>query len=503
VLEQGSLFANRFRIERPLAEGGMGAVFVATNVGTKKPVAIKVLTHRSEFAIESFKFEATVAARVETEHVVDVIDIGQDEETGLHYIVMELLRGSSLEDLVREKGRMAGEEVVAYVRQIANGLDAVHKHIDEDGQLKPIVHRDLKPANVFRSSRPDGSPLLKILDFGLAKRVSKSVGISREVRGSFFYIAPEQINLEELSERTDVWALGLIAFFLLAGREYWKSASAADVSEAAIFHEIVNVPMPTASDRFRELEKSEPPWPGRFDAWFAKAVHRRPHQRYWSAGEAAEMLSVALLDRVSIPVPPEVRAGPHDRTVPTSGPERAVERDDNGKNPFVAGGTSRTSFSASSPSSPLVPRKFSWLAAGAGSILLVLIGLAFAQKRSLDGRESYAASAAPPAATDLLIPASPMPSAKQSDPGPIVPAAEPVPAAPTKEPETTDAPPAPGSNLAKARLTPRTGFTPAHSRSAPTPSADIAKLAPAPIASSSPTLKGQRGGVFERSNPYQ
>jgi serine/threonine-protein kinase len=480
----------------------MGAVFVATNVGTKKPVAIKVLTHRSEFATESFKFEATVAARVSTEHVVDVIDIGKDEQTGFHYIVMELLKGSSLEDLVREKGKLSREEVVAYVGQIASGLDAVHKHIDEDGQLKPIVHRDLKPANVFRSSRPDGSPLLKILDFGLAKRVSKSVGISREVRGSFFYITPEQINLEELSERTDVWALGLITFFLLAGREYWKSASATDASEASIFHEIVNVPMPSASDRFRELEKSEPPWPKSFDAWFAKAVHRRAHQRYWSAGEAAEALGVALLDRVSIPFPLEARAGPHDRTVPTARQEDGV-RDDAIEN-VAGGGGSRTSFAASRPSSALVPRKFPWLAAGAGSLLLVVIGFVLAQRTSADGSESTSTSAAPPQVLDFQVPKTTMPKEQSSDPRPVAPAVEPAPPASPKAATAETSAPA-GISLAKTRAVLRASVTPAHPTGPPAtaaPSAEIAKLPPAPVASSS-TVKGQRGAVFQKSNPYQ
>lgn len=296
LLELGQIFGGRYRVQRVIARGGMGAVYAAEQIATELPVAIKVLyPHilRSPDSIEKFELEAKVAGRVNSEHIVRVLDAGYDRTTRLPFLVMELLRGQELKSLVDKGGPLTLEATVEYIRQVARGLDRAHRHVNKDGNPKPIVHRDLKPENLFLTRRENGEPVVKILDFGLAKVLGDSAHVSQDVKGTPLFMAYEQAAGIELSPQTDIWSLGLTTFYLLTGRNYWRTASTPRSSMASLFGEILTLPLVSPSERVRELG-GEPAWPSAFDAWFLRCLDRDPKMRFQGAGTAAAELVQAL-----------------------------------------------------------------------------------------------------------------------------------------------------------------------------------------------------------------
>ncbi len=323
LLKPNQIFAGRYRIERFLAQGGMGAIFVAEQTATELVVAIKVLFPHilaSTDAVEKFELEARVAARVMSEHIVKVLDAGFDEETRLPFLVMELLEGRSLEKVVLDGGPLRPERVVHYLAQCAAGLDRAHGYVDRQGIARAIVHRDLKPDNLFLARQGSGE-IIKILDFGVAKVVSDTAHLSQELKGTPLYMAYEQATGSKITPQTDVWALGLIAFFLLTGRSYWLTPSREDCSLSALFGEVLTQPIVAPSERARQLGVT-PTWPATFDDWFLHCVDREPTRRFSSAGEAGMALAFAL----GVPAPanllpginPDATFGSSDATSPTA-----------------------------------------------------------------------------------------------------------------------------------------------------------------------------------------
>ncbi len=297
LLQPGQVFGGRYRVEKLLAEGGMGAVYVAEHTSTEAHVALKVLWPHvlgSRDAVSKFEVEAKIAARVNSEHIVRVLDAGYDEQTSMPFLVMELLRGESLEALVLRQGPLSPAEAAATMQQVAIGLDRAHGHVAKDGTLQPIVHRDLKPENVFATRRDNGELLVKILDFGIAKVLSQGTKLSREVKGTPLYMAFEQAAGEAITPRTDVWAFGLIAFFLLAGKPYWRAGSDPDASLASLMGEVLSLPLVSPCQRAEEIGAAGR-LPPAFDAWFFGCVSRDPSKRFASAGEAAVALTGLLL----------------------------------------------------------------------------------------------------------------------------------------------------------------------------------------------------------------
>src|SRR5262249_20605287 len=144
-------------------------------------------------------------------------------------------------------------QVVAYVRQVASALDKAHGYVDRDGARRPIVHRDLKPENLFLTHRETGEPVVKILDFGIAKVLSDSTKVSQEVRGTPLYMAYEQATAGHISPQTDIWALGLVTFYLLTARCYWRTANSPEASLTQLFGEVLSLPIDPASQRAREI----------------------------------------------------------------------------------------------------------------------------------------------------------------------------------------------------------------------------------------------------------
>lgn len=316
ALQIGQTFAGRYRVEKFLAKGGFGAVYVAEQLETELKVALKVLwphVLHSADAVEKFRLEARVAGRVGSEHIVKVFDAGFDNASGMPFLVMELLRGAELDKVVEQQGALPAARVVNYFRQIAAGLDKAHGYVTREGVTTPIVHRDLKPENLFLAERETGEPLIKILDFGIAKVLTESTNVSQEVKGTPLYMAFEQVAAGKITPQTDIWPLGLIAFYLLTGKPYWRAANHSEGTIPMLFGELLSLPIEPASERARQLGVVVSLSPS-FDAWFARCVERDPARRFASAGECAQALALAL----------ETHASPHVATLASAAPNSSA-----------------------------------------------------------------------------------------------------------------------------------------------------------------------------------
>ncbi len=305
MLQAGTLIAGRYEIQSPLASGGNGLVYSASDRTTEKRVAIKILGPHmlhERAAREKMRLEAIVAGRVESEHIVQVSDAGLDVATGVPFLVMELLKGQDLQHHIEQRGHLEPALTLEYLRQVASGLDKAHGWKDHDNRAAPIVHRDLKPENLFLTHREDGSPLVKILDFGLAKVLSVSATLSTEIKGTPLYMAPEQFCQAPVTPATDIWALGLIAFFFLTGKCYWLSGQDDRAILPAVIKEVTDGANVPARTRLREVGVSLA-LPEAFDAWFSQCVNLDPSLRFKSAGKAVKALGAALDQReISSPV---------------------------------------------------------------------------------------------------------------------------------------------------------------------------------------------------------
>ena len=218
-VHEGQILAGKFRIERVLGQGGMGVVVAATHIQLDERVALKFLLPdalNNPEAVERFAREARAAVKIKSEHVARVSDVGT-LESGSPYMVMEYLEGQDLGAWVRSYGAMKVPEAIEFLLQACEALAEAH--------LLGIVHRDLKPANLFVTRRADGSPCIKVLDFGISKLTLPGAGPelgmtkTNTVMGSPLYMSPEQMSsTRNVDRRTDIWALGVIFYEILTGR---------------------------------------------------------------------------------------------------------------------------------------------------------------------------------------------------------------------------------------------------------------------------------------------
>lgn len=289
-LVEGSVFADRYRIVRCIAAGGMGAVYEVMHLETNRRRALKVMhPHflQSDELRDRFRQEARVAADIESEFIVDVFDAGVDAATQMPFLVMELLRGDELGRLLRERGPFAPAEVVTYLHQAALALDKTHR--------AHIVHRDLKPENLFLTHREDGAPRIKVLDFGIAKVVAESGTQANATRslGTPLYMAPEQFRQgHKVLPATDLYALAMVAYTLLVGKAYWNDeAQGCGGNVFAFANAVMNGPMEHPTARARRSGVMLPP---AFDVWFAKAAAFMPEDRFPSASAMVAGLAEAL-----------------------------------------------------------------------------------------------------------------------------------------------------------------------------------------------------------------
>jgi serine/threonine-protein kinase len=221
---EGEVLAGKYRVEKVLGVGGMGVVVAATHTTLRQKVAIKfLLAGASDEVVQRFLREARAAVRLRSDHVARVIDVGE-LESGAPYMVMEYLAGSDLSAVLRDRGPLPVDEAVDYVLQACEAIAEAH--------VAGIVHRDLKPANLFLTKAPDGSPSVKVLDFGISKDTGGEAedehGLTKTtaVLGSPHYMAPEQMrSTRSVDGRADVWSLGVILFQLLTKSVPYKAPS--------------------------------------------------------------------------------------------------------------------------------------------------------------------------------------------------------------------------------------------------------------------------------------
>jgi serine/threonine-protein kinase len=220
-LRRGDLVAGKYTVDEVIGSGGMGYVVLATH-----PIlgacAIKLLhpdRAQDPEIVARFVREAQAARQIQNEHVVRVSDVGIDPASGAPFIVMERLQGQDLAHVLQAQGRLSVEQAVEYLLQACEALAEAH--------IEGIVHRDLKPANLFVTTRRDGSPFVKVLDFGISKMTAPEgsgpggvSGLTRTtgVLGTVLYMSPEQLQWpKEVDARSDIWALGVILYELLSG----------------------------------------------------------------------------------------------------------------------------------------------------------------------------------------------------------------------------------------------------------------------------------------------
>jgi serine/threonine protein kinase len=314
ALQPGASFHERYRVVRRLKAGGMGAVYEVVDERTKSPRALKIMLPsvladadlRARFALE-----ATVTGNIASDHLVRVSDAGIDEATETPFLVMELLHGEELGRMLARRGPLPPAEVVLYLHQTALALDKTH--------AANVVHRDLKPDNLFVTYRDDGSPCIKILDFGIAKVIAESVTQTAHMVGTPVYMAPEQIRGgAAIGPQADRFALAHIAYALLAGEPYWHENSKSAPSIFALLTAVMEGMSEAPSAR--ALRRRAVALSPAFDAWMRRALARRQEDRFDSAAALVDALAEAL------GVAPVATTGARARRAPASPPSRVFDR---------------------------------------------------------------------------------------------------------------------------------------------------------------------------------
>jgi serine/threonine protein kinase len=276
-----ALIGRKYKPLRLIARGGMGAVYEVVHANTGDHLALKLMLARSLLSpemVERFRREARIQSSVKSEHVVRVVDADVAPELdGAPFLVMELLSGQDFERICAAR-QPSPAEVVDWLGQVARALDRAHR--------ERIVHRDLKPENLFLAEREDLPPIVKILDFGVAKMAGETDGGSTatgQILGTPRYMAPEQAaGAKQVSAAADRFALGLIAFRLLGGRHYFDGDN-----WAALLRDVAHGPASRPSEMGCDRGAA-------FDAWFARACALEPAERFPSCAEQLDALGKAL-----------------------------------------------------------------------------------------------------------------------------------------------------------------------------------------------------------------
>jgi serine/threonine protein kinase len=270
----GDVLADKYRVERVLGSGGMGVVVAARHLGLDERVAIKLLHPDSltnTEAVLRFEREARAAAKIKSEHVARVSDVGT-LDNGSPYMIMEYLDGEDLADWVMKRGPLAVDQAVEFILQTCEAMAEAHG--------LGIVHRDLKPANLFCIRRPDGQLSIKVLDFGISKFADSGPGLdvthANAVMGSPLYMSPEQmVSARSVDARTDIWSLGIILYELISGRTPFCGANLPEVCIS-----IASKPTPP-------LRPTRPDAPAQLDAVLARCLQKDRKKRYSNVAELA------------------------------------------------------------------------------------------------------------------------------------------------------------------------------------------------------------------------
>ncbi|CAN5910697.1 hypothetical protein BH11MYX2_BH11MYX2_07570 [soil metagenome] len=268
----GQVFLGKYRVDSILGQGGMGVVAECTHLQLNERVALKLLRPdvlQDDDAVQRFHREARSAAKLKSEYVAKVTDVGE-LETGTPYMVMEFLEGQDLGKLIDERGRLPVPWATELMLQTAEALAEAHSH--------GIVHRDIKPANLFVTWRPDGTSLIKVLDFGISKSsmgTDMQLTQTQSLLGTPAYMSPEQMRSARLVDaRTDMWSLGTVMYELLEGRKPFEAESFSEMCVKVA----VDAPQPMSNAPL-ELQQV-----------ILRCLAKTPEQRYASMAEFARDL---------------------------------------------------------------------------------------------------------------------------------------------------------------------------------------------------------------------
>lgn len=425
-MSQGDILAGKYQVDRVLGAGGMGVVVAATHVQLGHRVALKFMlpsVAENQEANERFLREARAAAKLKSEYIARVSDVGT-LDNGAPYIVMDYLEGMDLAGFLVRKGRLPAEEAVLYVMQSCAGMAEAHTH--------GIVHRDLKPENLFLTKHQDGTPIVKVLDFGVSKAGAASGEVSTTksgvAMGSPAFMAPEQMrSAKDVNEKADIWSLGAILFQLLSGTLPFQSETVAEM-----FAQVLTMPP-------GDLAVGAPDSPPGLRDVVYRCLEKEPSMRMSSVVE----LAIALApyggehgQRLALSVegmyPGEVRKIRDSGAYPGAGPASSVvahERSDSQAAPSVGDsrdlGFVRTTLGQSvgdghapvaamqtgSTSKSRVP-----LVAGVGLLLAVGIGVGVSMQGD-SGASSQ--SPAPAAASSAPAPVEPVEPAETPAVNPV------------------------------------------------------------------------------------
>ena len=440
TLEPGQVFAGDYEVQRPLAKGGMGAVYVVLQRSTGRQRALKTMlpsTLADASLRARFEREATVSSRIQSDHVVEVLAAGVDAPTGLPWLTMELLQGSDLGAVLKQRGALPPREAAEVLRQLGHALSAAHR--------AGVVHRDLKPENVFLAApRSAGVAFtVKVLDFGIAKILQESItsGTSTQAIGSPLWMSPEQTEAgSRIGPPADVFSLGLLTFRVLTGYGFWRAANTKGATYGAVIREMLVDAIPAASARAAEYGAAALVPPG-FDAWFARCVARDPGARYADASQAIPPLLALLESQTSA-----AQAIPRTMALPQHVVETAISQ---AASPPTHVGTGAVlgaapTVAAPAPPAPPKPRGAARVAAAASAFVAIasVVGVLAARTMSGSANASSTEAKPPPGA-----PIGPIPEiAPGLDAGSAAPGAPAV--------TGTDVPAAQGVPSRMARATP-------------------------------------------------
>lgn len=499
-MKAGSIIAGKYELVALLGEGGMGSVWRARRAGWPADVAVKVIhavLAQDSNAVERFRREARMAAEMRGPNVVRVLDDGVDEASKSPFLVMELLAGETLAARLERRVRLSPRETLHIVRQVESVLTTAHE--------KQVVHRDLKPENVFLTG-PADTPIVKVLDFGVAKWGVESVRLNAKtatgsILGTPFYMSPEQLrDSSRVDYRCDLWSVGVIVFECLTGRRPFDAES---LVELAI----------QICQGARPVPSSAGPVPPGFDAWFARSASLDPVQRFQSAAELSETLSRVFAGQGA------AGALGSAEEAPTLASPGAVA--------VSAHAQSVGPLSSTRPAGGLIRRPRRWLLT-AGAPVLLLAGLAVMAWRGgvgpardeppstaflpSPGAPSAAAAPAPEAVKPgvaeaphvaaasapvvSILPATPSPSASTQPASTAAVAVAPS----TASAPSSPAPALPAANVASSANAASLAAAPA--AVLPTPSESTkAPAGPAPAPRPSSTPKPSWDSSFERTQP--
>jgi serine/threonine protein kinase/uncharacterized RDD family membrane protein YckC len=287
-----------YRIDDVAGRGGMGVVYRATQLALDRTVALKLIAPEvagDEDFRARFKRESRIAASIEHPNVIPVHEAG--EVDGQLFIVMRYVDGTDLRELLALEGPLEPLRAARIVAQVAEALDAAH--------ASGLVHRDIKPGNVLIARRGDADHVY-LTDFGLTKHASGESGLTKTGQwvGTLDYVAPEQIEGAAVDARTDVYALGAVLYQALTGKVPYERDS-----EVSKMWAHISDPPPRATEKRPELPRA-------LDAVIGRAMAKKPHERYQSAGKFGEAAVIAATQRTSAATQPHPPAPASGATAP-------------------------------------------------------------------------------------------------------------------------------------------------------------------------------------------